>query len=51
MREKRRPKLDQDEKDLLESYERGEWVSIRDLESEKLKAEEAAVRFVKRTDK
>jgi len=35
-------KLDKSEKELLESFENGEWVSVDNLESEKLKYQEIA---------
>ena len=35
-------KLDKEEKDLLESFERGEWESVSDLEKRKLELQEYA---------
>jgi hypothetical protein len=37
--------LDSEEEDLLESFERGEWKSVSNLEEEKAFAQEAAANY------
>ena len=43
-----RIKLDKEEKDLLESYERGEWKSVKNLKQEIQKHEEYARQTLKK---
>lgn len=38
----KKAKLGKDERDILKSFEQGEWKSVKDLEAEKKKAVEAA---------
>ena len=40
--------LDEDEKELIESIERGEWVRVKDEENEKKMAREAAERTIRK---
>lgn len=40
--------LDAEEKDLLESFERGEWKSVANLEKEKAFAREAAANYFRK---
>lgn len=40
--------IDQEEKELLESFERGEWVPIPNVEAEKKRYQEAAKRSMKK---
>ena len=40
--------LDEEEKELIESIESGEWVSVKDLEKEKRKAKEAAENTIRK---
>lgn len=40
--------LDDEEKDLLESYERGEWKTVGNLEEEKAKAKAASVNYLRK---
>ncbi len=41
-------KLDKEEKDLLESYERGEWESVPDLEKRRLELQEYAAETLRK---
>ncbi len=41
-------KLDTEEKELLDSYDRGEWKPVSDLKQEIKKAEEASRRFMQK---
>lgn len=41
-------KLEQDESELLESVERGEWSTVSDFEEESALAREAAVNFMRK---
>lgn len=43
--------LSQEERDLLESYERGEWSSVRDLDSQKAKYQKIARHTVEKKKK
>ncbi len=40
--------IDQEEKELLESFERGEWVPVPNLEAEKKRYQEAARQSMKK---
>ncbi len=40
--------LNQEEQNLLDSFERGEWNSVKDLEKQKKIATEAAKRFLRK---
>ncbi len=44
-------KLDQDEMDLLESVERGEWKTVANLEDESAVAKEAAANFLRKDER
>ena len=44
-------KLDQDENELLESIERGEWVTVSDVEEEFALAREAAANFIRKDER
>lgn len=41
-------KLDVDEKELLDSFERGEWKSVENLDEELKKAKQAAASFMRK---
>lgn len=41
-------KLDKDEKEILESYERGEWVPVDDFEAEKARLGKLALNTLKK---
>jgi predicted DNA binding CopG/RHH family protein len=41
-------KLDQEEKELSDSFDRGEWKSVPDLKKEKAKARKAASNYLKK---
>ena len=43
--------LDAEEKDMLESFERGKWKRVADFKEEKDFAEEAAVNYFRKIDK
>lgn len=40
--------LDEEERDLLETFEKGEWKSVKNLEKEKLTVKKAAANFLKK---
>ena len=44
-------KLDQDESELLESIERGEWITVSNFEEESALAREAAANFVRKDER
>ena len=44
-------KLDQDEKELLESVERGEWKTVANAEDESAFAREAAANFLRKDER
>lgn len=44
-------KLDQDEMEMLESVERGEWKSVANLEDESAIAKEAAANFLRKDER
>lgn len=44
-------KLDQDENELLESVERGEWSTVGDFEEESALAKEAAANFIRKDER
>lgn len=44
-------KLDQDESELLESIERGEWITVSNFEEESSLAREAAANFVRKDER
>lgn len=44
-------KLDQDEEDLLESVERGEWKSVDNLEEEAAFSKEAAANYLRKDER
>lgn len=44
-------KLDQDESELLESVERGEWSTVRNFEEESALAREASANFVRKDER
>ena len=44
-------KLDQDENELLESVERGEWDTVGDFEEESNFAKEAAANFIRKDER
>lgn len=44
-------KLDQDERELLESVERGEWNTVSDVEEETVLAREAAENFLRKDER
>ena len=46
MTKKQMLKLDDEEKDLLDSFDKGEWKSVRALKKEKSQAKEAAHNFM-----
>ena len=41
-------KLDQEEQELLDSYERGEWKTVKNLDQKKKMIEKAASSFIKK---
>ncbi|MFO1258091.1 MAG: CopG family antitoxin [Gammaproteobacteria bacterium] len=40
--------LDKDEEDILDSFERGEWVSVENIKREKSEAKQAAENYLKK---
>ncbi len=43
--------LDQDEKEILESVERGEWTTVNDFEEESALAREASANFIRKDER
>lgn len=43
-----RPKLDKEEKDLLDSFDRGEWKSVKNIKKEKATAKHIAANSLKK---
>ena len=44
-------KLDPEEKEILESFERGEWESVDDIESKRAFSKEAASNFLRKDER
>lgn len=48
MTTKSKMKLDPEEKEILDSFEKGEWKSVQNIEKEKRSASEAGSRFMRK---